>query len=78
MQVDLACAGPAQGDPLTEREHQVLDLVRRGFTDRAIAAVLDRSAKTVEKHVGALMRKTGAPNRTAAVVTAIERGWHTS
>jgi DNA-binding NarL/FixJ family response regulator len=33
--------------------------------DKQIADRLGISAKTVEKHVGALPRKTGAPNRTA-------------
>lgn len=75
VQVDLAGAVRAAADPLTAREHEVLGLLRHGLTDRAIAAVLGRSAKTVEKHVGSLIRKTGAANRTAAVLTALERGW---
>jgi hypothetical protein len=33
------------------------------------------SPKTVEKHVGALLRKTGTTSRTAAVMRALERGW---
>ena len=40
-----------------------------------MAARLGLSAKTVEKHVGAIMRKTGTSNRTAAVVTALDNGW---
>jgi DNA-binding CsgD family transcriptional regulator len=61
--------------PFTPRETQVLGFLRRGLTDREIAARLVLSAKTVEKHVGAIMRKTGTTNRTAAVVTALENGW---
>ncbi len=75
VQVDLPDRTRSGADPLTDREHEVLSLLRHGLTDRAIAASLGRSAKTVEKHVGALIRKTGAANRTAAVVTALERGW---
>jgi DNA-binding NarL/FixJ family response regulator len=33
------------------------------------------SAKTVEKHVGAIMRKTGTTNRTAAVLAALANDW---
>jgi DNA-binding CsgD family transcriptional regulator len=61
--------------PLTPREQQVLHLIRLGRTDREIAARLVLSPKTVEKHVGALLRKTGARSRAAAVATALERGW---
>ena len=60
--------------PFTPRESEVLELLRLGLTDREIAGRLVLSAKTVEKHVGAIMRKTGASNRTAAVVTAMDMG----
>ena len=33
------------------------------------------SPKTVEKHVGAVLRKTRTPSRTAAVAHALDRGW---
>lgn len=49
---------------LTDREQQVLVLLERGSPDREIAAALSISVKTVEKHVGAILRKTGAHNRT--------------
>jgi DNA-binding NarL/FixJ family response regulator len=29
----------------------------------------------VEKHVGAVLRKTGTSSRTAAVVHALDQGW---
>jgi len=49
---------------ITPREREVRGLVARGLTDRQIARALDISAKTVEKHVGSLLRKTGTRNRT--------------
>jgi DNA-binding CsgD family transcriptional regulator len=61
--------------PFTPREAEVLELLRQGLTYREMAGRLHRSAKTVEKHVGAILRKTGASNRTAAVVTALDNGW---
>ena len=47
------------GDHLTAREKQVRALVERGLPDKQIAADLQISVKTVEKHVGAILRKTG-------------------
>jgi DNA-binding CsgD family transcriptional regulator len=61
--------------PLTRRETEVLRLLADGLSDRGIAARLGISAKTVEKHVGAVLRKTGTMSRTAAVVHALGRGW---
>lgn len=49
---------------LTPRETQVRDLVSRGLPDKKIAERLHISVKTVEKHVGSALRKTGARNRT--------------
>jgi len=51
-------------DHLTAREKQVRALVERGYPDKRIAADLEISVKTVEKHVSAILRKTGASNRT--------------
>ncbi len=57
----------------TDREREVLSFLERGSTDREIAAALTISVKTVEKHVGAILRKLGAQNRTQAVARARER-----
>jgi DNA-binding CsgD family transcriptional regulator len=48
---------------LTRREAEVLEWVARGRTDPEIAAVLHLSVRTVEHHVAAILRKTGAANR---------------
>ncbi|MFC7530994.1 LuxR C-terminal-related transcriptional regulator [Actinoplanes sp. GCM10030250] len=61
--------------PFTPREAQVLGLLRQGLTYREMAGRLGLSTKTVDKHVAAIMRKTGTSNRTAAVVTAMDNGW---
>lgn len=68
-------AAPAEPSALTPREQEVLGLLRQGLTDRQMADALLLSPKTVEKHVGALLRKTGTTGRTAAVMCALERGW---
>jgi signal transduction histidine kinase/DNA-binding NarL/FixJ family response regulator len=59
-----ALSGVADAVPLTDREREVFGLVRRGMRDKQIAERLVISVKTVEKHVGAVLRKTGARNRT--------------
>ncbi|HEY0258358.1 MAG TPA: response regulator [Lacisediminihabitans sp.] len=48
---------------LTGREREVRALVERGLPYKQIATSLDISVKTVEKHVGSILRKTGAANR---------------
>lgn len=56
---------PARGQHLlTLREREVRALVEQGLADKQIATRLAISVKTVEKHVGAVLRKTGARNRT--------------
>jgi DNA-binding NarL/FixJ family response regulator len=60
---------------LTEREQEVLRLLAQGLTNREIGARLFLSAKTVEHHVGAVLRKLGVKTRTeAATVVARGRG----
>ncbi|GIM96719.1 helix-turn-helix transcriptional regulator [Paractinoplanes toevensis] len=75
---DLRSPMPVPATPFTGRERDVLELLRQGLTYREIANRLTLSPKTVEKHVGAIMRKTGASNRTAAVVIALDNGWLTA
>ncbi|MBG0564928.1 LuxR C-terminal-related transcriptional regulator [Actinoplanes aureus] len=72
VRADLPYSAPA---PFTPREAEVLELLRQGLTYREMAGRLGRSAKTIEKHVAAIMRKTGTSNRTAAVVTALDNDW---
>jgi DNA-binding NarL/FixJ family response regulator/signal transduction histidine kinase len=59
--------------PLTERERQVRGLMEQGLPDKAIAELLVVSIKTVEKHAGAVLRKTGARNRTELAARAGRR-----
>jgi FixJ family two-component response regulator len=44
--------------PLSPRERQIFGLLVRGRTNKAVAAELDLSVKTVEDHRAAIMRKT--------------------
>ena len=57
-------------EPLTRRERQVRGLMELGLPDKVIAERLVLSVKTVEKHAGAVLRKTGARNRTELAAQA--------
>lgn len=61
-------------DPLTARENEVLQLLARGLTNRAIAQALGISQHTVKFHVNAIMSKLNAQSRTEAVVRASHLG----
>lgn len=65
----------APGEPqLTPRETEVLRLVAKGLTARAIAARLTLSHRTVENHVQNSLRKLQLTNRVELTRYAIERG----
>jgi len=48
----------------------VRNLMELGLPDKLIAEKLVLSVKTVEKHAGAVLRKTGARNRTELAAQA--------
>jgi DNA-binding NarL/FixJ family response regulator len=52
------------GESLTSQETRVALLVARGLTNREVAAALFLSPKTVEHHLGAVLRKRGLRSRT--------------
>jgi DNA-binding CsgD family transcriptional regulator len=67
---------PPPPDPagLTAREVEVLRLVARGLTNRAVAARLAVSPRTVGTHLAAIYGKLGVATRTAAAHEARRRG----
>jgi DNA-binding CsgD family transcriptional regulator len=63
-------AADAHGQPLTEREEQVLALIEQGLSNKQIGERLYISAKTASVHVSSILRKVGASSRTEAVYLA--------
>jgi LuxR family maltose regulon positive regulatory protein len=59
-------------DPLTSRELEVLEMLAAGRSNQAIAGELVVTLDTVKKHVGHVLGKLGAANRTEAVARARE------
>jgi DNA-binding NarL/FixJ family response regulator len=60
-------------DQLTPREREVLQLIARGYRYKEIAARLHLSARTVESHVSAVLRKLQLSNRNELTRWAAER-----
>lgn len=63
------------GEPLTERESQVLQLLARGLANKQIAAELGISEHTVKFHVSSIYTRLGVANRAEAVRRGIQQGW---
>ena len=59
---------------ITEREREVLVLVARALSNQDIATELGVSLHTAKTHVGRLLTKLGARDRTQLVVLAYESG----
>ncbi len=51
--------GPDLGDPLTDRERQVMTLLCEGRTIKEVAGILHVTRNTADKHTGAIHVKWG-------------------
>jgi len=61
--------------PLSPREKEVLEYVKRGLSNREIARSLGISYQTIKNHVTSILSKFGVETRTQAVVYALQNGW---
>ena len=66
---------PADAQPITDREREVLGLVAEGYSNKLIGDKLMISERTVKSHLTFIMTKLRASDRTHAVVTAVRLGW---
>jgi ATP/maltotriose-dependent transcriptional regulator MalT len=64
---------PCEEHPLTARERDVLRLIALGRTNKAIAATLGLSERTIDRHVSNILGKLDVPSRTAATARAYDR-----
>lgn len=77
--LDRLRRGPPE-DPvtrhLTPKEHQILDLVGEGLTNRQIADRLSLAEKTVKNYVSTMLGKLGVESRTQAAIIATRQHVH--
>ncbi len=73
---DLALTALSEGgNPLTEREREVLSASERGASIAEIAASLFLSEGTVRNYLSEAIQKLGARNRVEAASQARQKGW---
>lgn len=65
----------AGGAGVTAREREIARMVAEGLTDRDIAAQLNISPRTVDRHLRNLFQKLGIANRAALAAYAVRRRW---
>jgi DNA-binding NarL/FixJ family response regulator len=68
---------PTTIEALTEREIEVLRLVAKGLTNKAIGQSLGISDRTVQGHLANIYGKLNVGSRTEAVTEALKQGWIT-
>jgi DNA-binding NarL/FixJ family response regulator len=64
---------PERSD-LTERELEVLQLVAKGLSNKAVARVIGRTDETIKIHLKNVFAKLNVGDRTEAVTVALTRG----
>ncbi len=65
---------PAQLEPLSDKELEILQLMAAGYSNKEIAAALYKSEGTVKNQCSAILAKLGVRDRTRAVLLALELG----
>jgi LuxR family quorum sensing-dependent transcriptional regulator len=64
----------ADAAKLTKREAEILKWAKEGKTSFETSVILNISERTVNFHVGNILKKLNVINRVQAVATALERG----
>lgn len=59
---------------LTEREYEVLRLVAKGYSNKAVARELSISLSTVKTHLRHIFNKLGVEDRAQLIIKAIKEG----
>jgi two-component system response regulator DesR len=75
IDAELAAEAWGDGDPLTDRERQVLRLAADGRSGPEIAGELHLSEGTVRNYLSEAINKVGGRNRVDAARIARQKGW---
>lgn len=67
-------AAPEPDSELAPVPRRILELAAQGRSTREIAHELHYSEQAVTYHLGNMMKRFGAPNRTALIARAVQRG----
>lgn len=59
---------------LTKREMDVMKLISKGLTNRAISEELVISERTVKNHVSSILKKLSVNDRTQALIKCLKKG----
>jgi DNA-binding NarL/FixJ family response regulator len=70
-------SAPTSSSPLTDREEQVLGMVRDGLPNKLIARRLGISERTVKAHLTNIFQRLGVTDRTQAALWAQRRAEQT-
>ena len=75
MMVQVSSPQPQPIEKLTGREMEVLQLVAKGYTNKAIGVQLGISDRTVQGHLAHIFSKLQVNSRTEAVMRAVSLEW---
>ncbi|WP_270171424.1 response regulator transcription factor [Paenibacillus sp. SYP-B4298] len=64
-----------EGNPLTDREREVLSLIADGKNTKEIASMLYITTGTVRNYISVIMDKMDVSNRIEAITRSKEKGW---
>ena len=71
LRADAGASMALASDQITPAEERVLLLVQEGLSNKAIAAALVLSPRTVESHVSSLLAKTSCRSRSELLLWAL-------
>jgi DNA-binding NarL/FixJ family response regulator len=74
QQQETAVTPQSQLEMLTRREREILALLGEGLSNKAIAARLYLSVRTIEGHLANLYGKLGVRSRTEAALISVQLG----
>jgi two-component system nitrate/nitrite response regulator NarL len=69
----LSAESALRSTRLTTREHEILNCLTQGASNKSIARYLNVAEATVKVHIKALLRKMQVQNRTQAAVLAVNK-----